>query len=64
MSQLTCLRVTEWIQARRAGLQPAAALRLEEHLAHCTSCSAEARTLDRLQELSDEGAAPLAPVVP
>ena len=59
MIRVACLQATGWLAGRRAGLSDAIALRLEEHLAHCAECSAEAMLLDGLREISDAGAAPL-----
>jgi ferric-dicitrate binding protein FerR (iron transport regulator) len=54
-----CWRAGRLISGREAGLSAAAALTLEEHLATCARCSADARQLDGLRELSDLGASPL-----
>ncbi|HKP63858.1 MAG TPA: FecR domain-containing protein [Polyangiales bacterium] len=59
MIRVACLQATGWLAGRRAGLSDAIALRLEEHLAHCADCSAEAMLLDGLREISDAGAASL-----
>lgn len=54
-----CWRAGRLISQREAGLSAAASLTLEEHLASCARCSADARQLDGLRELSDLGASPL-----
>jgi ferric-dicitrate binding protein FerR (iron transport regulator) len=54
-----CWRAERLISGREAGLSAAAALTLEEHLATCARCSADARQLDGLRGLSDLGASPL-----
>lgn len=59
MIRVACLQAGGWLAGRRAGLSESIALRLEEHLAHCAACSAEALLLDGLREISDAGAAPL-----
>src|SRR5262245_21845046 len=61
MIRLACMQASGWLAARRAGLSAANALRLEEHLAHCSDCGAQARLLDGLRKLSDEAARPLPP---
>lgn len=59
MTPFSCTRIASLLAARTAGLPEAHALRLEEHLAHCQSCSEQARMLDGLRELSDVTSSPL-----
>ncbi len=51
MRPINCLRIAGLVDKRAAGLTESERLRLEEHLASCQSCSAEARTLSALREL-------------
>jgi hypothetical protein len=52
MTRLGCMHAGSLLERRAAGLSAAEALRLEEHLAGCESCSAEASLLAGLRALS------------
>lgn len=49
MTGLSCLRAELLVERRAAGLSPADALRLEDHLASCEHCSRQAEFLSRLR---------------
>lgn len=54
MFSASCVRARLRLQQRTAGLAPAEALRLEEHLSSCEACRVQAVQLDRLSALAGE----------
>ncbi|MFI5308355.1 MAG: FecR domain-containing protein, partial [Polyangiales bacterium] len=54
MTRLACMHAGLLLEQRAAGLTAAQALRLEEHLAGCERCSADASLLGGLRALSHE----------
>ncbi|MBW2457023.1 MAG: FecR domain-containing protein [Deltaproteobacteria bacterium] len=59
MTTLSCLWTGPLLERRAAGLDDGDRLRLEEHLAGCERCAAEARALGRIAELTDGAHSPL-----
>jgi TolA-binding protein len=51
--RLSCLRVARLLAASAAGLSPADALRLEEHLDSCPTCRGDAAALERMRRLTE-----------
>lgn len=51
--RLSCMRVARLLTASAAGLSPAEALRLEEHLATCPTCRDDSALLERMRSLSE-----------
>ncbi|HTU61364.1 MAG TPA: zf-HC2 domain-containing protein, partial [Polyangiales bacterium] len=50
--RLACLEVGQLLERRNAGLSAAEGLRLEEHLATCAGCRADANLLTGLSEVA------------
>ena len=59
MIKPACLQAGRLLERRAAGLGPAAALTLEEHIASCSACGRDAQLLAGLTLLNDAGAATL-----
>ncbi len=50
---LGCMRVAGLMARSAAGLSPADALRLEEHLEHCPDCRGDSAALERMRSLTE-----------